>query len=230
MAPGFLFAGGRANRARCRQRAAIFDTLMLRFFRVRHHVLIALVFASSVAPLPAQAAPLDPLPASDGKWRHFRSPNFELYSRDGAQQSRELLHRLELLRAVFFDTFKLQERHRLDVTIFLFNRDHDFRTYLPASLGKSSTFEAYHAAYPDRAFIVLGPVDDRLAAQQTIFHEYIHAATGPSAFEMLNWVELSITAFGRSRRSTSDGMNACQTGAFSAAVAPPTAASANRSQ
>ena len=47
---------------------------------------------------------------------------------------------------------------------------------------------------------------------------------------MLNCVELSITAFGRSRRGTSDGMNACHTGALSAAVTPPRPASTKSSQ
>ena len=48
--------------------------------------------------------------AVDDKWKHFRSPNFELYSRNEEKSSRELLHNLELLRAAFFDRSKLIER------------------------------------------------------------------------------------------------------------------------
>lgn len=147
---------------------------MLRFFRVRHHIFVALVFACSVAPLPAQSAPFDPLPASDGKWRHFRSPNFELYSRENDDQSRDLLHKLEMLRTVFIDNFKLVERRRQEVTVFYFTREKDFRPYLPKHLNTKVQFSAYYTSNSDRAAIVLGPAEDRDSAREIVFHEYIH--------------------------------------------------------
>ena len=123
---------------------------------------------------PGRTAAADPLPASDEKWRHYQSSNFELYSRESDRESRELLHNLELLRVVFSDTFKLPERRRLEVTIFLFNREKDFQAYLPPTLNKKGDFTAYYSSRPDRALIALGPTRDAESAQQTIFHEYIH--------------------------------------------------------
>lgn len=161
---------------------------MLRFFRVRYHLFVVLMFASGLAPVVAISAPADPLPASDGKWRHYQSPNFELYSRDSDTQSRELLNNLELLRATFFGMFKLVERRRLDVTVFLFDREKDFQAYLSNRLAKGANFSAFHVTNPDRALIVLGPANDRIAAQQIIFHEYVHHMYRASGDDPPVWI------------------------------------------
>src|SRR5258708_1230822 len=56
------------------------------------------------------APPRSPLLGIDEKWRYFASPHFELYSRNGDNPSREVLYNLELLRAVFLERMKLEER------------------------------------------------------------------------------------------------------------------------
>ena len=146
---------------------------MFSFFCQKTFFIGAVSFACVLAATPGRGA-ADPLPASDEKWRHYQSPNFELYSRESDRESRELLHNLELLRVVFCDTFKSPERRRLEVTVYLFNREKDFQAYLPPTLSKKGDFTAYYSSRPDRALIVLGPTRDAEAAKQTIFHEYIH--------------------------------------------------------
>src|SRR5688572_12767761 len=75
------------------------------------------------------AAEKEPLAAVDDKWRHIRSPHFELYTHNAEYESRSLLHDMELLRALFLDRFKFVERSRLDVTVFSFRRAADFNAY-----------------------------------------------------------------------------------------------------
>lgn len=124
------------------------------------------------------------LAALDRGWRHYASPNFELYSTAAERESRALLHNLELLRAVFFDRFRLIERTRLGLTVFLFDKDEDFAGYAP-------TWKpvAFYLAHPDRAIIAVGPTMGPRAPvtagpvtieyhttppEHLIFHEYVH--------------------------------------------------------
>lgn len=110
----------------------------------------------------------------DDKWRYYRSPNFELYSRNSESESRELLHNLELLRAVCLERFKFTERARLDITVYYFRTVEDFRAYGAEFYGKSNFFKGYYFSRPDRAVISLAPSETAEGAQRMIFHEYVH--------------------------------------------------------
>jgi hypothetical protein len=120
------------------------------------------------------AADQEVMPGTDDKWRHFRSANFELYSRNSEGPSRELLHNLELLRGVFMEDFKLVERRRLDVTVIFFREEKDFHAYLPASFGKGTNFSGLYVGSTDRSYVLVAPVDDWASAQQLIYHEFVH--------------------------------------------------------
>lgn len=114
------------------------------------------------------------LPVIDEKWRHFASPHFELYSRNADAPSRELLHNLELLRAVFLDRMKLEERLHVPVTVFYFHSKSEFQAYAPEALRANFGLAGFHLFRPDRAVISMAPAEDSEMAQQTIFHEYVH--------------------------------------------------------
>jgi hypothetical protein len=123
---------------------------------------------------PALSSPAaEPLPAIDGRWKHIRSPNFELYTHDSEELSRTLLHDLELLRALFLDRFKGRERAKLDLTVYLFRRDADFRAYAPETMANPNLRGFYHAS-PDRAIVSLAPMGDWESSQRIVFHEYVH--------------------------------------------------------
>lgn len=113
-------------------------------------------------------------PGLDEKWRHLKSPNFELYSRNPEAASRELLHDLELLRAMFFDTFKLAERRRLEVTIYFFRKETDFRAYLKELYGTKHDFTGLYMPAVDRAVIMLCLGENAETTRQLIYHEYVH--------------------------------------------------------
>ncbi|MBL9188818.1 MAG: hypothetical protein JNK23_15145 [Opitutaceae bacterium] len=129
---------------------------------------------TALAAVPALAAtPGEPLAAIDDNWRHIRSPNFELYTHAREYESRTLLHDLELLRALFLGRFKLKERAKLDVTVYLFRHLKDFHAYAPRGMEQSDT-KGFYQASPDRAIINLAPIEDWDGAQRLVFHEYVH--------------------------------------------------------
>ncbi len=113
-------------------------------------------------------------PGTDDKWQHFKSSNFELYSRIRESDSRELLHNLELLRAMFLDFFKLKERRRLEVTVYAFKSEKDFKTYGSEAYGAKHAFDGFYVGGADRAVIYLIQGEDAATTRQLIFHEYIH--------------------------------------------------------
>jgi hypothetical protein len=113
-------------------------------------------------------------PGESRKWRHYQSPNFELYSGNSDRESRDVLQNLELLHAAFQDFVKLPVRRPLPVTVFYFADDDDFRAYAPTVYGKKHTFAGFYVERPDRAIILMSPRDEQQQAQQLVFHEYVH--------------------------------------------------------
>lgn len=127
-----------------------------------------------------QARNSEEFPGESAKWRRYQSPHFELFSANNDHESRELLHNLELLRALFLDTFKLQERQPLDVTIYYFKKESDFSHYVAGNLSGNKNIAGYYMSQPDRGTIVVSPMWDDEAARHVIFHEYIHHLIGVS--------------------------------------------------
>jgi hypothetical protein len=82
---------------------------------------------------------------------------------------------MELLRAVFLDNFKLTVRQPQPVTIYYFDRDKDFTSYLPQHLrGGSARYKGICSGYADRTVIKLAPVQTDDSARELVYHEYIH--------------------------------------------------------
>ena len=114
------------------------------------------------------------LPAVDDDWSRYESENFELYSDQSDREARAILHDLEILRGVFLQEMKLVERNRLQVTIYAFDRVSDYEAYTHAFDKKQKSTAGLYLRRPDRAIIMLRPMDNREAAQRVVFHEYVH--------------------------------------------------------
>lgn len=100
------------------------------------------------------AAP-EQFPGLDAKWRLYRSPNFELYSRASDGFSRELLRNMETMRATFFHFLALPPRDTADVSIYVFKSTEKFRAYSsPQFEGKDNLLGEYRV-FPDRDVISL---------------------------------------------------------------------------
>lgn len=117
---------------------------------------------------------LGDFPGTDDKWQHFQSAHFEVYSRVRESDSRALLHNLELLRAVFLDFFKLSERRKLEVTVYVFKSRKDFQTYGSEAYGPKHSYAGFYVTGIDRAVIFLIGGEDEVTTRQLIFHEYVH--------------------------------------------------------
>ncbi|MBI2513339.1 MAG: hypothetical protein HYV96_15280 [Opitutae bacterium] len=138
-----------------------------------------------VAALAARGAAKEIFAGVDDRWRLYRSPHFELFSHIGDIDSRDLLYRLEMLRAIFFDVNRLAEREPLEVTLYAFDSRRDFDAYRPANL-KGVT--GLYIARPDRAAVMFAPVEDSTEARRVIFHEYIHHLTHVGGMRPPMWL------------------------------------------
>lgn len=130
-----------------------------------------------LAVFPPETAGREQYAGVDDKWRCYQSPHFELYSHNGNEASRHLLHDLELLHAVFFEVLHLQERRPLSVTIYYFQGESAFRSYMTPAMRRNENLAGFYFQRPDRAMILLPSQYDSEEAQRLIFHEYIHHLT-----------------------------------------------------
>ena len=106
---------------------------------------------------------------------YYQTPNFELYSANNDRDSRDVLEKMELLRAVFLDTFKLAVRLPQPVTIYYFNDEDDFNGYKPKRLqGGNVQWAGFCQSDPDRSVIMLAPTRDSDSTCEIVYHEYIH--------------------------------------------------------
>lgn len=118
------------------------------------------------------AARHEQFPGETAKWRRYQSPNFEMFSASRDFDSRDLLHNLETLRALFFETFKVKERQPLEVSVYYFNNAAAFKAYVHTSYRQE--LAGFYLHRPDRAVIAISPAWSDETARYVIFHEYIH--------------------------------------------------------
>lgn len=120
------------------------------------------------------AAPKEPFAGVDDKWRHYQSPHFELFSRMGDDESRTVLHRVEVLRALFARTLNLEARAPTPVTIYYFENDADFRSYLRDEYRRNERYRAMYLPDSDRGVMLLAPLDDARSGNQLALSSYVN--------------------------------------------------------
>ncbi len=122
----------------------------------------------------AGAGPVDPIPGADEKWRHYQSPHFEIYSRNSEPESRELLHNLELVHAIFFETFGFRVSRAVPVTVYFFSREKTFEAYKSENVRKIEALSAFYHADPDRGIMTVAPLPTYESAQRLAFGCYTY--------------------------------------------------------
>lgn len=166
-APGFFLAGVRPPASVAARAANQTTSVSLR----RLIQLLGLC----LLPVPTLAAPPELYPGLGRKWQHYQSPNFELYSANSDRESRDVLEKMELLRALFLDTFQFKVRMPQPVTIYYFDRQADFEGYTSARFrGGTAKYAGFCTNFEDRTVITLAPARSHEAATRVIYHEYIH--------------------------------------------------------
>ncbi|GAB5560247.1 MAG: hypothetical protein SynsKO_18940 [Synoicihabitans sp.] len=114
------------------------------------------------------------MPAVDDDWSRYESENFELYSDQSDRASRGILEDLEILRALFIKEMNVVERKRMQVTVYAFNRSSDYQAYTHHYKTKRTNTAGMYLRRPDRAVIMLRPMETRDSSRQVVFHEYVH--------------------------------------------------------
>lgn len=131
-------------------------------------VVVASAFLGMGAAVPASAA----LAGLDDRWRVYRSPHFEVFSQQGEKASLDLLHRLELVRALGRKVLPLREREPADATLFVFRHGADLKAYLAPEV---ATAAGQFQAFLDGDVATLSAAEDRetqraLIQAQSIVH------------------------------------------------------------
>jgi tetratricopeptide (TPR) repeat protein len=113
-------------------------------------------------------------PGADQKWRHLQSEHFELYSRNPEGESRRLLYNLELVHAIFFETYGFAKIRTLPITVYFFSRDKHFEAYKPEVYRKLENIGTFYHPEPDRGIMTVAPLPDYETAQKFAFGSYTH--------------------------------------------------------
>lgn len=109
--------------------------------------------------LTAAAVAAEQFPGLDAKWRHVRSPHFEIYSRTSEGFARKLLTELETMRACFLDLLQLPDRAGAEVTVYAFRSGSHFKAYVSDSFGDTDNLVGEYRPTFDRDVILL-PTDE----------------------------------------------------------------------
>ncbi len=114
------------------------------------------------------------LPGAKKDWIQIESPNFEVFTDRPEWFGRATLHDLETLRAIFLEQLGVAEKHRIQVSIFAFSDGRDYRFYTRKSIDDRRETAGVYVTSPDRATIVLRPMDGQDSARRVVFHEFVH--------------------------------------------------------
>lgn len=163
---------------------------ILRRHLVRRACLLGLTLVVAVA-----ASAAVQTPGLDEKWRYYRSPHFELYSRSTDRFSRDLLRDMESMRAVFYDWTQLPQRHTAEVTIYLFNDSKNFRSYSSPALRGNSRLLGEYLVGPDRDIISLTAEENTNFAIWVIYTNLTKSLLLRSGDNVPNWLAQGASMF-----------------------------------
>lgn len=128
-------------------------------------------FALLAATLGANGA----FPVADTKWYHYTSANFTLHSRVTENRSRELLQKLELMRAVFFQHLRWEAREPVPLTIVYFDRTEEMASYVPPQISVTPVVvTGYYHPLADRDLLLLAAEPNHREAMRNLFVGYAH--------------------------------------------------------
>lgn len=144
--------------------------------------------------IPAWAAESE-LPGLDPKWRHYRSQHFELYSRVSEGDSRDILTRLETMRAFFVSYFEWPVRDPAEVTIYCFGSQSQFAAYLPPGMPARNQMIGEYRPYHDRDVISLSDSLGERAALWIVYSNYTKHLLNSAARNRASWLYQGLGMF-----------------------------------
>lgn len=120
----------------------------------------------------ARLVAADSFPGLDAKWRVYETPHFELFSRVSEGESREMLRKLEGMRAVFLEHFGLTVRPVPRVTVYAFNNGRLLKAYSAADRSFGENLVGEYRVWPDRDVITLSLMDGHDLAMWIVYSNY----------------------------------------------------------
>jgi tetratricopeptide (TPR) repeat protein len=119
--------------------------------------------------------------AAAEEWTRLSVPSLDLYTTAGPKQGKELLLRLEQVRAFFLKASPVRKISEVPLRIIEFRNRDEFQRFNPNQISA-----AYFANTPARDYIVLGPAaaDDSAIA----VHEYVHLIVKHSGLRLPVWL------------------------------------------
>jgi hypothetical protein len=137
------------------------------------------------------------------KWQRVTSEHFTMLSATNKADSRDLLVRLEQLRAMFLNTLLKQRVRETPCTIVLFDTFSQFEPYRPLYNGKTKCVGGYHLPGLFESHFVLSNGNYESAAG-TIIHEYMHTLTRAYAPGIPLWLNEGIAEVYETFTTTGD--------------------------
>lgn len=134
------------------------------------------------------SAAAEPFPGLDGKWRHYQTANFELLSRISDRDSREMLTRLETMRAFFLQHFEWQVRSPAEVTIYCFGSREDFKTYIAPGNPSRDLLIGEYRPFLDRDVISLSDSVSERTAMWIVYSNYTKHLLNAGSRNRVSWL------------------------------------------
>lgn len=153
------------------------------------------------------AAP-EQFPGLDAKWRVYRSPDFELFSRTSEGGSRNILHDLEVMRAVFFQFLELSPRDPTEVSIYFFKSGRDFQAYVSPdyNLDKDYHLIGEYRRFPDRDVITLSQAEGLEASRWIVYSNLARSLLQTTGGRGPSWLSQGLGMFFGTFESSGTGV------------------------
>ena len=116
-------------------------------------------------------------------WRHFRSPNFELYVDGTGSYARSVLHHLEQVRSVFSRIEGSSYASDKPVRMIVFNSRHQFTKLF----GRGESAYAFYFQSRERNYMVFQELNADLM-YETAVHEYAHLRANEGGLSLPYWL------------------------------------------
>lgn len=156
---------------------------------------IALCWTQLAAP--RSRAATEPFPGLDAKWRVYRSPAFELFSRASESNSRSVLRNLEVMRSVFFQFLELSPRDPTEVSIYFFKSDSHFQAYASPNynLGKDYHLIGEYRKFPDRDVLTLSQEAGLEASRWVVYSNLAKSLLQTTGGRAPSWLSQGLGMF-----------------------------------
>lgn len=134
-------------------------------------------------------------PGLDAKWRHARSPHFEIYSRSSESFARNRLINLETMRAAFFSFLELPDPGPSEITVYAFRSGSQFRSYVSPYFAANTNLIGEYRAFPERDVILLPADVESETTRWVIYANLTKSLLNRQGYAGPSWLNQGLSMF-----------------------------------